>query len=353
MTVVSSVLGIASLVGVGVYVASYEIAARRLRRRLFGHISRTVWIGVWIAVKANMRLPVLAGRRASIDPWLVTKLVHGTCACTVHAALGPVSRGAWSVWVDAGIAALVGAYWLAGLDRRLDLAPPLVMVARHGLNVYMGFAPLGAVWMVIDSVSCFVVEACHRLRVMDESVRLERRERARIAHRAFATHDEGNTIYLHHDQVDIYLQQDHGYGHRADLSFSLSVVGGADDRVLAGRRLTAHVSLWGQQRVVVDVALDSFWFHDDEDTAMCAPPSHADVVLGLRLLRSALSRSTAAYAELLSDAAGAALAREHEARARGARAQRLIRRAWTDAVTDPAHPACARRLRLEFECLVV
>ena len=50
--------------------------------------------------------------------------------------------------------------------------------------------------------------------------------------------------------------------------------------------------------------------------------------------------------------AGEFLAGMHEELERPARAQRRIRRAWTAVATDPAHPACVRRLQREFDVLV-
>ena len=94
------------------------------------------------------------------------------------------------------------------------------------------------------------------------------------------------------------------------------------------------------------------------------PGAHCDVVSGLRKLRSALARLSFAVlmevhdddavaalraCRVLSYAAGALLASNVAAHERAGRAQRLIRRAWTSAVTDPTHPACQRRLLKELD----
>ena len=189
--------------------------------------------------------------------------------------------------------------------------------------------------MAVEGVACFLAEA-HRIYVAERVfVERERRERARLGSHAFAVH------------AGVYLHQEYHVSH-APRILMMSIIS-------RKRRYTACVNFADENHVGVDCRVDRMTLNGHVPMVLCRPPTHADVMEGLMLIRSAISATrTMHHNELaweLSRAAGIAIAGEYETAERPARAQRTIRRKWTECVTDPTHPACARRLAREFNYL--
>jgi hypothetical protein len=334
----------ASLLGIGAsaYVVSRRLTWWRLRRAILTYVGKTT-----TAVHVANHDGPPSALDCGFAGWMNLSLIHGAFASTWHAmqfySAAGVERSvlsstsiAMAVVHGAGMTYLafaVGSGFFA-----YDNVETLVQVGRVWMLVYSCIAPVGAICLVVDGVACAAVVLTVSLR----SWTAERHRRAWIAEAAFGVHRlRGHraavVVYLHQTNVSTDIMQ--------PCVLVLSVVG-LDG--LLGRRLTACVCYSkGDDRAetIVNVNLDGHVPHPVSPPP-ALPPPHAEVVLGLRLLRSALSPGSA-----LSHAAGTALAGEVAAHHRRTRAQRLIRRAWTEAVTDPEHPACVRRLRREFDAM--
>jgi hypothetical protein len=363
---VASAIGAACLVGIGARAVSRWATRRRSSHRgLFWSVVRVpggpnfemLQVGTNGAIV--LRYSPFVAHRVGSDPFTIFALLHGACSCAYHSFrprldMGPlVSRVSRVSRYGSRGEAAIDAITL--LNRCAHLFLGVVDSDRFETLTRVGAAfsvctPLGACALLGEGVARFCVEAWFERLGRRHCAAKERRERTRIAHHAFFECPNGSGGSGGTDNGVVYLHQDPREGIKRG-TFLMSTVCGE----FGGRRLTTRVDFSDEKDVIVNVYVDHLDFGRVGDpTAACAPPSPEDVVLGLRSIRSALSCvSEDAFVALLRTAAGEALARTVAANAREARAQRVIRRAWTAAVSDPAHPACVRRLRREIEGLVV
>ena len=346
MTLSASALGIASLLGAGAYVVYCNVASRRLRRMrrsLFGALGRggdehrfwmefsqfVVVVVVSLPV-APLPPPLWGSRRSDVlfEPrTTMFFLLHGVVACSWHAL--QQQSGCFVTSIDVATFMLFCLYWFNYASMRFVDASNVALAAAAAAAAAAAcavaccvFSWLGAYCMAFEGIVRLCLDADHVL--SERAARKRRIER----HAFLSSSSDGSIVHLHHV-------------HQDESCFVLSVT-----LVDKRRPLMAVVSF-------VDVSVDQSLTTTNTPTAAShQPPEHAKVVLALQLLRSALSTvpTSAPFAELLSRAAGEALAGQHNnVNERRARAQRLIRRAWTEAVTNPEHPACIRRLRHEAE----
>ena len=337
-TLATAVLGFVSLSGMSARFIRSTFELWRLRRRLFEHRESRLW-GVFsfspFTVVINLQPSRAYWARHFHQRWTVHALVQGTLACTWH-HLRPCSctRRTWVIDALGGMCFL--AWTLFPRTRQWMIVVVMAISGRIWMLLYSLRSPIGAVCMTVEGVACFLIEA--RRMYVEERVFVERErlERARIGSQAFAVH------------AGVYLHQEY---HMSDAPRILMM-----SIISRERRYTACVRFDDEKHVVVDCGVDRMTLNGHAPMVLCRPPPHADVMAGLMLIRSALSATNAMDNELareLSWAAGVALAGEYDTVERRARAQRTIRRKWTECVTDPAHPACARRLVHEFTCLTV
>ena len=335
-TLATATFGVATLIGTCVPLLFRSLSSRRIRRRLFKSIRGDhKWLNSSPPVSVFVNTIPFASfvNTREIQYCSLLALVQGILACVFRSKFKYNGQGFADVFGSVFLGAIT---ILSALVSRIPtnlivshVEDALWTIGRTWMIVHSVFSPLGAICVTIEGITRVIIEARDMIIAERGAVAGEQHERARIKSHAFASH---RGVYLHQAY------------HRSDKPcfFFISIMS-------ENERLTADVSFFDETRVHIGVGIDRLTLSGNAPMAMCKPPSRTDVIKGLQLIRKALSVSKDAFAEQLSWAAGVALAGEHEAEHRQARAQRTIRRVWTDCVTDPEHPACVRRLRREID----
>ena len=376
-------VGCTCLVGLGGHIVSL----RRSHRRLFRSINPNRFMGAIIGAEPSTAVVVVYPRRSGrmpldiggthFDAWTLFALVQGVVACTCHVVARYhhghdhhmlVSMGTYALYFvsasDAvGLISTCAEHVMIANASASDAFAKLAIVAvvaGGAARIAAIFDPFGAARMACEGIAGVVAgirSLCQETRRVSAA---EQNARAHISGHAFATAQLASPASATTTNVHIYLHRESIYDNIERLYF-LSVFCDADDacypqsdcRALDGHRLTARVDFRDPAHVIVIVSIDadeSAWNRTSHSSS-AKLPHYEEVVEGLSVLRTALARSSDAFATILSRAAGELLASVHWDRERAHCAQRTIRRAWNAVVSDPGHSACVRRLRREFDAL--